>query len=76
MAAPSLQSIPHFIHASTAAGLKRSMLKNNTKFGLHIKYFDIQYVGNLKRWYAWFVIDIDSSFQKEYLDNVDPVIKE
>jgi len=49
-----IDTIPNFISARTPAGLRRAMLRNNTKQKGYVFYHHIQWVESEKRWYAWF----------------------
>lgn len=51
--------VPKFLSAPRAKGLRRLMLENNLKNGKEFHYFDIQYVADDKRWYAWYMDKID-----------------
>jgi hypothetical protein len=57
MAVGNLFRIPRSISAPTREGLERVMLKNNLKYGIEFRYFDIQKVGS--EWIAWFNVVID-----------------
>lgn len=66
MVAPNLGVIPHFIYASSPKTLKSKMLRNNSKFGVYLTYFDIQFVEKENRWVAWFNVDIQRSIENAY----------
>lgn len=51
--------IPNFVTARTPAGLRRSMIRNNARVGMFIKYFDIQFVNG--SWFAWYFIEVDAA---------------
>lgn len=66
MVAPNLGVVPHFIYASSAKALKMKMMKNNSRFGLYLRYFDISFVEKENRWIAWYYVDVQTSIEKAY----------
>lgn len=68
MAEQNLGVIPHFIYASSPKSLKNKMMRNNSKFGLYFKYFDINFIEKESRWVAWFYVDVERSIEKAYKD--------
>ena len=54
-----INHVPNFLRASSSAGLRRLMLLNNRKHKGFVKYFDIQWVSEENRWYAWYFVTED-----------------
>lgn len=50
-----INTIPNFITARTAQGLRRAMLRNNTKHKGFVTYQDIQQLKD-GTWIAWFYV--------------------
>lgn len=48
------ETIPQFLKARSAEGLRRAMRINATRFKAFITYTSIQWVESEKSWYAWF----------------------
>jgi len=59
MSQPSSTRIPNFLKARSEIGLRRLMLRNNTKHGMQ---FDYQIMFAKASWYAWYYLDIESDF--------------
>lgn len=55
----SLDEIPQFLTARTPMGLRRAMLRNNTRQKGFVVYQDIQWVESDRRWYAWFYVKVE-----------------
>lgn len=51
-----MNHVPNFLRASSSTGLRRLMLINNRKHKGFVKYFNIQWVDNEERWYAWYFV--------------------
>lgn len=48
-------TVPVYITAKSADDLLTVMAKNNMKYGMNFRYFDIQFVEN--KWFAWYYLD-------------------
>lgn len=48
------QSLPSYMRAKTAQGLRLLMLKTNARHGIDFHYFDIQFAAGY--WYAWYFL--------------------
>lgn len=64
-----ISHIPDFVRASTPAGLRKAILRNNTKHQGFVVYQDIQWVQSESRWYAWYYVTED-------LEGLDGVMKD
>ena len=61
-------SIPSYLSAGSATALRRLMLINNRKQKGFVRYFDIQYVAEEKRWYAWYIVKAGNELKLEGSD--------
>ena len=52
----TIDTIPNFVSARTRKGLRRAMLRNNTKHKGIVIYQDIQFDPQTKEWVAWFYV--------------------
>lgn len=59
--------IPQFLSAASAKALVQAMLRNNLKYGMEFRYFDIQFDG--KRWFVWFNAEIS---KRQLVDKAIP----
>jgi len=50
----SVGKIPKFISAASPSGLQRLMLKTQVKLGYGVHFFDIQFLAESKKWFAWY----------------------
>lgn len=53
-----ITTVPNFVTARTANGLRRIMLRTNTRLKGFASFYSIQWVESEKRWYAWFLEDV------------------
>ena len=44
--------IPNYLSASSPKGLRRLMIKNNTRLAMTVVYFDFQNINS--KWYCWY----------------------
>jgi hypothetical protein len=68
---PNPKQIPNFITAASPLGLRRAMLKTNSRLGSFVRYFDITntVINGRPTWVAWFYEDID--FKDELFKDSD-----
>lgn len=52
----TLDTIPNYVSARTKNGLRRAMLRNNTRHKGIVIYQDIQWDPQDKKWIAWFYV--------------------
>lgn len=57
----SLFTIPNFITAKTANGLRRLMLRKNAEHGVQFVWHSILFVEG--KWYAWFYAPASEGFK-------------
>lgn len=67
-----INTIPNFLRASTASGLRRLMAINNRKHSGFIKYFDFQYIEKEGRWYVWYFVSEELDQLAETLTGQEP----
>jgi hypothetical protein len=48
--------IPNFLSATSPNGLVVAMLRNNLKYGMEFRYFDIQFAQG--KWIVWFNVEM------------------
>ena len=58
-----LLTVPHYVKAKTPDLLIKALLRENARFGICFKYFDIQSQGGY--WYAWYLRDATTSVKQQ-----------
>ena len=56
----NVTEIRSFLSAKSADGLVRAQLLNNMKYGVQFSYTDFCQSPVDKKWYCWFLIDIEN----------------
>jgi hypothetical protein len=54
-----------FLRADTTEELVRAQLENNVKFGGQCDYTDFTHSTIDKKWYCWFLIDMEMLLEKQ-----------
>ena len=58
----NINTIPHYITASTKQDLVKEMFKNNIRYNTRFQYFDIQKDGDL--YVAWYYKKVEVNVKK------------
>lgn len=60
----TMDTIPNYVSAKTKRGLRRAMLRNNTKHKGIVIYQDIQWDPQAKEWIAWFYVRAENELME------------
>lgn len=58
--------VPNFLKSSSATSLRRMMLKECSRFGGSVSFFDIQFAQGF--WFAWYYVSYSEAMNNEKME--------